>query len=147
MESAMPQWSVRLPRIAGVLALISAGVIAFGVIPMVRSDSFVGGTPRAAVPAFWLNVLFTVIVAAAAFAPRRASATGSARRFLLIVAGVVALLLGLVLVDAATAYPAHGAQMRGAVVQLWVCVGLDCITGIALIVTGLTRPTPEARGA
>jgi len=131
---------LRLLQLGAGLLLISAAVVAFGVIPPVRADTYPLATPDRAVPAFWANALLNVLVAATAFVSSRAGSTRPApRRILPGVAGIVGLLLGLVLIDAATALSGHGPGMRGAVVALWVCVCLDLVGGAAMVVSAFLR--------
>jgi hypothetical protein len=128
-------WPLRFRWLGAGLVLASAAVVAFGVIPLVRADTYPQATPDRAVPAFWANVLLSVLVAAAAFASSRAAV----RRILPGVAGIVAVLLGLVLIDAATAFSGHGPGMRGAVVALWVCVCLDLAGGALMGIAAFVR--------
>lgn len=47
-----------------------------------------------------------------------------------VVVGLIALAIGLILLDAATAYLGHGPGMRGASIALFVCAGFDFLTGV-----------------
>jgi hypothetical protein len=130
----MHSWPRRILVFAALLMLASAAVVAFGVIPAVRADTYPSATPDRAVPAFWVNAVLTVLGAAAALACLRVAASrATLRRALSGVPGLLALLLGLVLIDAATAYPQHGPAMHGAVVALWVCAGFDLLAGASLL--------------
>jgi hypothetical protein len=51
----------------------------------------------------------------------------------------VALLLGLLLIDAATALSGHGPGMHGAGVALWVCVCLDLVGGASMVISAFAR--------
>jgi hypothetical protein len=131
---------LRILLLGAAFLLASAAIVAFGVIPPVRSDTFPLATPDRAVPAFWGNVLLSVLAAATALASSRAGSTrATLRRVLPGVAGLVALLLGLLLIDAATAFSGHGPEMHGAVVALWVCVCLDLAGGASMVVSALVR--------
>jgi hypothetical protein len=140
----MHSWPQRASIFAAALMLASAVYVAVGVIPRVGADTFSHATPEQAVPAFWVAVTFDVVLAGAAVASSRFR-----YRVLLAVAGVVALLAGFALLDAATAYPAHGPAMHGTVVVLWVCVGFDVVGGLSMLGAALTprrhwgdRPSP-----
>ena len=140
----MHSWPRRISVFAATLMLASAVCLAVGVIPPVRGDTFSHATPERAVPAFWVAVAVDVVLAGAAVASSRFG-----YRVLLAVGGMVALLAGLALIDAATAYPAHGPAMHGVVVVLWVCVGFDVVGGVSMLGAALTprrhwgdRPSP-----
>jgi len=122
------------------LMLVSAAIVTFGVIPLVRADTFPGAAPDRAVPAFWANVLLVLLVAAAAVTSSRlGSNRATLRRVLAGVTGFLALVLGLLLIDAAAAFSGHGPGMHGAVVALWVCVCLDVAGGIAMVGSAFAR--------
>lgn len=130
----------RMLLLGAFLALASAAVIAVGVIPRVRADTFPGATPDRAIPAFWVNVLLTVLAAAAALASARlGSNRATLRRVLPGAAGVVAMLLGLALMDAAAAYSGHGPGMYTASAALWVCACLDLAGGASMVVSAFLR--------
>jgi len=122
------------------LMLVSAAIVAFGMIPLVRADTFPGAAPDRAVPAFWANVLLVLLVVAAAVTSSRlGSNRATLRRVLAGVAGFLALVLGLLLIDAAAAFSGHGPGMHRAVVALWVCVCLDVAGGIAMVGSAFAR--------
>jgi len=136
----MRTWRQRMLMLAAALMLASAAIVAFGVIPLVRADTFPGAAPDRAVPAFWANVVLALSVAAAAAAASRlGSDRATLRRGLAGVPGLLALGVGLVLIDAATAFSGHGPGMHGAVVALWVCVCLDVAAGIGMVGAALVR--------
>jgi len=80
----------------------------------------------------WVVVVLDVLVAGAAVASGRFG-----YRVLLGLVGILALQPGLGLIDAATAYAAHGAGMHRAVVVLWVCVGLDLVGGLSMVASAV----------
>jgi len=128
--------SSRLLLFAAMATLATAAVLAMSVIPPVRADAFPGAAPERAVPAFWVNAILNVLVAARALsASRLGDGAPTRRRVWTGVAGVIALLLGLALIDAAVAFRAHGPAMQGAVVALWVCVCLDLAGGVSMLVS------------
>jgi hypothetical protein len=61
------------------------------------------------------------------------------RRALAGIPGLLALVLGLLLIDAATGLSGHGPGMHGAVVALSVWVCLDVIVGIGMVGSALVR--------
>ena len=136
----MHSWRQRVLMLGAAMMLVSASLVAFGVIPFVRADTFPGAAPDRAVPAFWGNVLLLLFVAAAAVTSSRLGSSRATLRCVLAgVPGFLALVLGLLLIDAATAFSGHGPGMHGAVVALWVCVCLDVAAGIGMIGTALVR--------
>jgi hypothetical protein len=136
----MHSWRQRILMPAAALMLTSAAIVAFGVIPLVRTDTFPGAVPDRAVPAFWANGVLVLIVAAAAVtASRLGLERATLRRVLAGVSGLLALGVGLALIDAATAFSGHGPGMHGAVGALWVCVCIDVATGIGLVGSALVR--------
>lgn len=143
----MHSWRQRILMLGAALMLASASVVAFDVIPPVRADTSPGATPGSAVPAFWGNALIALLVAAAAVASSRlGSSRATLRRALAGIPGLLALVLGLALIDAATAFSGHGPGMHGAVVALWVCVCLNIVAGIGMVGSALVRQsrTPQA---
>lgn len=136
----MNSWRQRILKLGAALLLVSAALVAFVVIPLVRADTFPGAAPNRAVPAFWGNVLLVLLAAAAAVSSSRlGSNRATLRRVLAGVPGFLALVLGLLLIDAAAAFSGHGPGMHGAVVALWVCVCLDVAAGIAMVWSALVR--------
>ena len=129
----MHSWPRRMLLIGAALMLASAASVAVSVIPAVRADTFPHATPERAVPAFWVAIVLDVLVAGTALASGRFG-----YRVLAGIMGIVALLLGLALVDAATAYPAHGPAMHAVVVVLWLCVGFDLAGGLSMIASAVT---------
>lgn len=136
----------RLRQAATAMMLTSAALIAFGVIPSVRADTFNRASPDDAIPVFWVIVVIDLFLALAAFAASRVDPSQARRRSLSVAPGVVSVLLGLLLIDAAAAYAGHGPGMRGAVVALWACVGLGLAAGASMIVSTFRRlqGRPEA---
>jgi len=136
----MHSWRQRILMLGAALLLASAALVAFGVIPLVRADIFPRTTPDRAVPAFWANVLLVLLVAAAAVTSSRlGSNRATLRRVLAGVPGLLVLVLGLLLIDAATVFSGHGPGMHGAVAALWVCVCLDVAAGVGMVGSALVR--------
>ncbi len=119
----MPMWRQKAPVLGAVLTLLAALIVAFGVIPRVRADAFPVATPNRAATAFWGTALLSLLLAAMAFiAAGLGASRDSLRGLLLGVAGLVTVLIGVLLMDAAGAFSGHGPAMGGVVVALWVCV-------------------------
>jgi hypothetical protein len=136
----MHTWPTRLLVLGAILLLVSAAIVVVAVIAPVRADAFPLATPPAAARALWGNALLNVSAAAAALATLHVSAAhGSLRRLLPVFAGVVGVLLGLLLIDAAAVLSRHGPALHGAVVALRACVGCGILGGGLLIVSNFGR--------
>lgn len=125
-------------RAAGVLLLVSAAVVELGVVPAVGSDAFPGAAPARAMGAFRAGELLLIGVAALALlASRSGPGLNTWPRRLIGAAGGAALLLGLMYIDAAVAFVAHGEGMRWAVRMLWGCVALNVTAGVGMIIAAV----------
>ena len=124
----MRSWSQRLLGVGVVLMLAVAGIIALGVIPPVQVASYPGATPDRAVRAFSVVAILNGVMAAAAVAAFRAR-----WRPLLYLLGVLTLILGLLLIDAAAALSGH--ELGGATAALWGCVCFDVVGGAAVFIS------------
>jgi hypothetical protein len=125
---------------ACVVLLVGVGiVVAFGVIPPVRAATAPSITPDSAVPAFWggvgLEFLAALVLALTAALSKKRSGLSTS---VLIVTGVLALFLGFVLSDAASAF--REAAMTSVATLLLACVAADALAGGLIIATALLRP-------
>lgn len=129
--------------VPGVLFLLaSALILAIWVVPLVRVDSSPDAAPGRAVPALWANLLVTALMAGIALASFSGHMNPTRlRRVVAAIAGAVAIVLGLILIDAAVAFAGHGPGMHGAVVGLWVSVGCSLIGGVTILRAALVRRT------
>lgn len=139
-KSAMQALSLRTLVVGAVLVLVAAVLLRVGVVPQVLRDAFPAAAPQRAAAAFRIVALLLVVVGIVALALSRVPAAGAfVRRALLpSIGGVLTVLLGLLLSDAAAAMTAHGPAMHGVVVMLWVCVVLVVVGGASLILSGVT---------
>lgn len=138
----MRVWASRVLVSGVLLLLVSALIIALWVVPAVRADTSPHATPGGAVPAFWASLLVTALMAGTALVALGGRANRTRlQRVAGAIAGAVAALLGLLLIDAAAAYAGHGPEMRGAVVGLWVSVGCNLLGGAAILMAALVRRT------
>jgi hypothetical protein len=127
-------------RVAAALALGVAIIVAVGVIPLVRADTSPHATPGQAIPAFWGNIILQVLVGMALFGISFIRRTGDrASKVPAVVVGLIALALGLGLLDAAMAYQGEGPGMLGASIALYVCVGFDFLIGIIAFLAAFLR--------
>jgi len=138
----MRVWPSRVLVPGVLLLLVSALIIALWVVPAVRADTSPHAAPGQAVPAFWANLLLTALMAGTGLAALGGRVNRTRlRRVAGAIAGAVAALLGLLLIDAAAALAGHGPEMRGAVVGLWVSVGCNLLGGVAILMAALVRRT------
>jgi hypothetical protein len=124
-----------------VLVVAVAMVIAVGVIPPVRVANAPDISPKDAVPAFRVAVglhllagLVLLLITTLSKGRSRTSASG------LVVTGIVVLLLGFVIGDAALAFLEAEPPMRAVTTLLFVCVAADVLAGALTVTTALLRP-------
>lgn len=117
-------------------------VLAAGVIPPVKAEAALGDTPEAAVAAFWVNIFFTLAAAVILFLIAfRSMGLGPIGKTVSILLGLLVMLLGLALADAAAAYLDHGPDMRIASILLIICSAADVLGGLAVVVTAALYPS------
>jgi hypothetical protein len=129
---------------AGIFFAIAATLVVV-VIPPMRTDTFPQATPDRAIPAFIVIAILHVLLGGAllaAVSPRLRGVTG---RLLLGAMGLLGLLFGLALQDAAAAYAGHGPGMLVATVALFACVGGDLIAGALALAAAFLRGRNLAR--
>ncbi len=127
---------------ASAALLIAVGlVIAIGVIPAVKSDTLPFAAPERAVPAFWVNVVITLVVAATLLSIAARTA-GRTRRlsFGLGLLAFVVLLLAFALIDADAALQSHGPELQTATQLLFYSAAADLIAAVLVIVTAFLLP-------
>jgi hypothetical protein len=124
----------RFLLVGAALLVVVALVIATGVIPPVRADTFPLALPGRAAAAFWVNVVLCLVVAAllvlaAVRTEKRSRRSAVALGFL----AAFVLLLALALFDAGSAFRAHGPALHGATVLLFLCAAADLLAGILVV--------------
>lgn len=126
--------------VGAALALAVAIIVAVGVIPLVRADTSPSATPGRAIPAFWHFVILPHVLVGALFGISFIRRTGNrASKVLTVVVGLIALALGLGLLDGAMAYQGEGPGMLGAAIALYVCVGFDFLIGVIAFLAAILR--------
>ena len=131
----------RLLLVCAILFLLVAFVVALRVIPAVSADISPNAVPERAVPPFWVNVGLSVLLAASCGAVAfRSKGRDRISTTILVVLGIVALLLGLALVDAASAFRSHEMLAQGTLMFLFVCAAVDLLSGALVIVVAYRRP-------
>jgi cytochrome c biogenesis factor len=127
--------------IVAALLVAVAVLIAGGVIPPVKTDTFPQATPERAVPAFWFNVMFNLVVAV--ILGVIGFRTTGRRRWSTIVlwsAGLLTLLLAFALNDAAFAYREHGPALHPATIVLHFCSVADLVAALVALSAALFLP-------
>jgi hypothetical protein len=124
-------WRVILRFGAG-LFLVVAAILVVVVIPAVAKDTSPHATPGPAVKAFIVSVVLHGFLAALILWRARGGN-------LPVVAGGFGLLLGLVLLGAASAF----AHMHPAAIALWACTGIDFLVGAASLAAAAMVREPE----
>jgi len=127
---------------ASVFAVVVVGiVVAVGVIPEVLASSAPGIDPEDAVPAFRIAVVLHLLVAVVlAFNAMWSSGRGRTSTWALVVTGVVVLLFGFTLADAALAFLEAGSSVRTVTALLFSCVAADILAGALAISAAFLRP-------
>jgi len=137
---AGPHAASRRPLlIAAWLLFAAAALVVLAVIPPVLADTFPRAAPERAAGAFRVNVVLNALLGAALLvaAWRRSGAV------LPVSAGLLSLLLGAALLDAASAFTAHGPALRGAVIACFASSACDLAAG-ATALAAARRPRREA---
>ena len=131
----------RLLLVCGSLFLLVALIVALMVIPAVKSDMSPNAVPERAVVAFWVNVGFSLLLSASCGAVAVWSrGRGWLSTASLVLLGVVALLLGLALTDAGSAFRSHELLARGTPSILFVCAVADLLAGALVLLVTYRRP-------
>lgn len=112
------------------LVIMVVLIIAFYIIPQVKADTSPTATPERAVLAFWVVVLIQLLnVAALIYSIMFSHREGHFENGFLVTAGVVLILLGLILIDAASASLSMP-ELRITTIFLFICIGFDFIAGM-----------------
>ena len=129
--------SHRILLICAALFLLVAFIVGFRVISAVKSDISPNALPERAVPAFWVNVGLNLLLSVSCGAITVWSkGRGRFSTIILVLLGIVAVVLGLALVDAAVAFRSHELLARGTSAFLFVCAAIDLMAGaLVLLVT------------
>ncbi len=113
------------------LLVVVALVIAFGVIPSVKVDTFPHATPERAVPAFWVNCTLQLL-AAGFFLSVSITTRGRTVPSMILqtILCLLVFLLGYGLTDAALAYLGHGPQIHLTAIILFASAAATYISGL-----------------
>ncbi len=127
--------------ICAALLVAVALVLAAGVIPPVKAATFPGATPESAVPAFWVNVVLSLLTATVlGFIAIRTKGRSRISTTGLVLLAFLVLLLAFALVDAAFAYNSEGPTMQTAAILLFICSAADLLAAVLVITTVFVLP-------
>jgi len=131
----------RMLLVCAAVFVVVGIALALGVIPPVKADPYPGAAPKTAAAAFWVNIGLNLLAAFTLFfiAMRSKSRSGLSTS-ILVIAGFIVFLLGLALVDAASAFLNHGPPLRSAVIVLFICAAFDLLGGALVVTTAFLRP-------
>jgi len=131
----------RLLLTSAVILIVVAVVVAVVVIPQVRAEVLRGTTPEKAVTAFWVNVGLSFLSGVTLFfVAIRSKGRSWISISIIILAGIVVLILGLALADAASAYKSHGPPMQTATILLFICAVADLLSTVLVVSTAFLQP-------
>ena len=127
----------RLFLVCAVLLVIVAVVVALGVIPPVKANPDPNVDHEKVAAAFWLNIGLNLLAAFSLFIIAvRSKSRNWKSTSVLTVTGLLVIALGLALTDAGSAYK----ELGTASILLFICAGIDIVSGIAAITTAFLRP-------
>ena len=131
----------RMLLVCAVLFVTVALVVALGVIPPVKADTYPGVNHGKVAAAFWVNISINLLSAFSIFfIAIRSKERSWKSTSVLVIVGIIVLLLGLALADAASAYQKHGPSMESASILLFICAAADFLAGVTVITTAFLRP-------
>jgi hypothetical protein len=128
-------WRVILRAGAG-LYLVVAATLVVVVIPAVARDTSPHATPGPAVKAFIVSMVLHGFLGAFILWRTRSGNLPA-------VTGVFGLLLGLLLLGAASGFAHHGPAMHLAAIALFACTGIDLVVGASSLVAAAMVREPE----
>ncbi|MFC2142587.1 hypothetical protein ACFLR7_06610 [Acidobacteriota bacterium] len=131
----------RMLFVCTVLCVIVALVVALGAIPRVKADTNPSINHEKVTAAFWVNIGLTLLSAFSLFIiVIRANERSWKSTSVLIIAGLLVLILGLALAQAASAYRNDSPPLHSASILLFICAVVDSLAGVAIISTAFLRP-------
>jgi len=131
----------RLLLVCSALLVIAALIVALGVIPRINADTDPSIDHAKVTAAFWVNIGLALLSAISLFIIFiRASERSWKSTSVLIIAGLIAVLLGLALADAASAYRNDSHPLHAASIFLFICAVVDFLAGVVIIASAFLRP-------
>ena len=130
----------RVLLVCAVLIVIVGLVVALGVIPPVKVDTYPGVRHDKVATAFFINIGLNIFSAFILFfISIRSMVRNWKSTSVLIFTGFLVFILGLALADAASAYQKHGPSMQSASILLFISAAIDFLSGIAVITMAFLR--------
>lgn len=127
--------------VSAAVVVFVALILAIGVIQPVNAEVLRGATSEKAVLAFWVIVGLNLLLALTLFlVAMRSNELSWISKFGLVVLGLVVLLFGFGLADAASAYRSHGPAMQSASIFLFICAAADFLVGGLAIAAAVLFP-------
>jgi cell division protein FtsW (lipid II flippase) len=127
--------------VCGVMCFIVGLVVALGVIPPVKADMYPGVKHDKVVAAFAINIGLNLLAAFVLFfISMRIKRQNWKSTSVLVIAGLLVMILGLALADAASAYQGHGPSMQTASILLFICAAVDFLSGVTVIMAAFSSP-------
>jgi len=127
--------------VSAALLIVVAFVVALGVIPPVKADTFPLATPEKAVPAFWVNVIFNLTAATAlGIMGYRTIARSRFSTSILVLLSILIFIFSYALIDAALACRSHGLAMHHASLFLIFCAMTGFIVALLVMATATFFP-------
>jgi len=134
----------RILFVLAILFVIVAFVVALGVIPPVKADTYPGVKHDIVAAAFWVNISLNLLSAFSVFfIAIRSKERSWKSTSVLIIIGILVSILGLALADAASAYQNHGPFMQSASILLFICAAIDFLAGVTVITIAFLMPKKE----
>ena len=128
----------RVLLISSLIFVVVAVILAIGVIPPVRADTYPGVDHDKVTKVFLVIIGLHLLIAFAVFSIAK-RALGAYRSALFAI-GLFVIIIGLILADGASAYQDHGPTMQAASILLFICTAIDCLAGMTVIITGFQKP-------
>ena len=131
----------RILLVCAALFIIVALVIALGVIPPAKADTY-PGVPHDLVAVVFLvilslNLLSALFLFLVAIKIKKLILVSKP---ILIIIGLLVLILGPILADGGFAWQKHGPSMQSASLLVFICAAVDFLVGITVMTTAFLMP-------
>lgn len=121
------------------LIFVVAAILAIVVIPQVMSDKSPSATPENATPAIAVIVIVHLLIVVALIWTIKVNNRGShINKELLVAAGVIPMVVGLLILDGAFAY-VDKPDTHSTGIWMFICVGCDFVAGLLALIARYFR--------
>jgi hypothetical protein len=124
----------RMGIIAAGLCLADAALVGLVIIPPVATDTSPVAAPAQAAFMFALSAIFHLVLGLRVLGAAR-HATGMSAWYV-----AIGLILGLMLLDAWAAFPAHGPALRTAAAAAFLCACSDIVSSVLILLLKFAEP-------